>query len=119
MGAAGGLGLAALVEAVERVLAHGLEHAEAAGAARQQAVLDERGDAVERLEPADGLGGLQRAAAGEDAEALEGRARGRVEQVVAPADRRPQRLLAERARRAGRSSGGPAGGRAGRGSPPA
>ena len=61
-----------------------------------EALVGERGDAVERLEAADGLGGVEREAAGEDAELGEQPLRRRVEQVVAPVDRAAQRLLAAR-----------------------
>ena len=108
VGAPGVVEPAAGLEQVVGVLAHGLEHREAPVAARQQAVLDQRGETVERVQAADRLGGLEREAADEHAEPLERGLRGRVEQVVAPADRRPQRLLARAARRVSPRSGGPA-----------
>ena len=61
----------------------------------EQALVDERAERVE-LGFADLLGGLERAAAGEDGQAGEELLLGLVEQVVAPGDRRPQRLLALR-----------------------
>ena len=71
-----------------------------------EAVVDERGDAVEHLaelEPerlaGDGLGGLERGAADEDAEAREERLAEVVEQVVAPLDRVLERVLAAAAAR--------------------
>ena len=62
----------------------------------QQAVVGERGDPVERIRAADQLGRLEREAAGEDAEPREQPLRLGVEQLVAPADRAAQRLLARR-----------------------
>jgi hypothetical protein len=82
--------------AVERELADGLEHAEAAAVAGDQGVVGERGDAVQRVGAADALGGVEREAADEHAELGEQPLRGVAEQVVAPADRGPQRLLAFR-----------------------
>ena len=60
--------VAGVLELLERVLADGLEHAEAAVGTGQQAVVGERGDPVERLRPAHRLGGCEREAAGEHAE---------------------------------------------------
>ena len=87
------IGLAGLVQPFARVLADRLEHPVALVREAEQALLDERLQRVE-VGAADLLGRLERAAAGED-----GEARGRAllllgEQVVAPVDRRPQRLLA-------------------------
>ena len=99
------LELAALGEPLERVLANRLEHLEprlALGALglADEPVVDERGDAVQHLaelEPerrsGDGLGGLERGPADEDAEAREERLALVVEQVVAPLDRVAERLL--------------------------
>ena len=68
VGVADAFELAALDEPLERVLAHGLEHPEPPSVAREQALVDERRDPVERVRPADRLGGLEREAAGEHAE---------------------------------------------------
>ena len=88
---------AGLLEPLERVLAHGLEHREAAvRAARKQAVIGERGDPVERGRPAHRLGGGEGEAAAEHTELAEQELGLGVEQVVAPADRRAQGLLALR-----------------------
>ena len=57
-----------VVEVFEGVFADGLEHAEPAAVAGQQAVVGERGDAVQGVGAADGFGGLKREAAGEHAE---------------------------------------------------
>ena len=95
--------LARLGEPLERVLADRLEHAEArlavgALALADEALVDERGDAVEHLaelEPerlaATVSAVSSDAAADEDAEAREQRLLAVVEQVVAPVDRVPQR----------------------------
>ena len=48
-----------VLELFERVFADGLEHPEAAAVAGEQAVVGERGDAVEGVGAADGLGGLR------------------------------------------------------------
>ena len=96
-----------LAQPLPSVLAERLEHDEArvavvGHALDEQAVVDERGDAVEDVDAevlagvADGLGRLERAAAGEDREAPEQRLLGRRQQVVAPVDRAAQRLLALR-----------------------
>ena len=75
----------------------GLEHPEpAVRVARHEALVGERLEAVERVGAAHGFGGVEREAAREHAEAREERLRVGVQQVVAPADRRPQRLLALR-----------------------
>src|SRR4051794_41899821 len=93
---------AGLLESLDREVANRLEHREAAVAASQQVVVDEHAEALER-DVTDALGGLQGAAAGEDAEPLEGDALVRAEQVVAPLDRGGQRALAcRRAAWAGR-----------------
>ena len=65
-----------------------------------QALVDERHQPVEdvaaklRRRPADRLGGLEVTAAGEDRQSIEQPLAALVEQVVAPRDRTPQRLLA-------------------------
>ena len=129
------VGLAACLESLERVRADRLEHREARLAVgllllAEQAVVDQRRQA--RQEPvaaADRLGGLERAAADEDGEAREQRLLVGAEQLVAPVDRRAQRLLAlgqvaraageelEAAARAGRAA--PAARAASRARPPA
>ena len=100
-----GLGVAAahgrlvtgLGEALERVLAHGLEHLEAAGRPRSRGSGPSAWRAPSSAcRPAHRLGRLERPAADEDAELREHRLHVRIEQVVAPADRRAQRLLALR-----------------------
>ncbi len=87
---------ACVLELFERVLTDGLEHAEPAVGTGQQALVGERRDPVERLEPAHRLGGFEREAAGEHAELREQPLGLRFEQVIAPADRGAQRLLALR-----------------------
>jgi hypothetical protein len=92
--------LAALREALPRVLAHRLQHREAgrrAGLqAADQAVLDEGGEAGERLDPqvavpaAHGRDGLERPAAREHRQPAEQPLERWVEQVVAPRQRRAQ-----------------------------
>ena len=86
-------------EALARVGADRLEHAAAGSGAcayrrRTSRLLATR--SVERVEAGagDGLGRLDRRAAGEHGEAREARLLGVAEQVVAPVDRRAQRLLA-------------------------
>ena len=87
-----------------RELADDLEHAEArlafaAGDRVDQALVGQRGETVERLDPelgagvADLVGRLERPAAGEDGEPDEQPPLGRVEQLVAPVDRAPERAL--------------------------
>ena len=88
------------LQALERVRADRLQHREARLAVglfllAEQAVVDQRREPGEDvLAAADGLGGVERAAAGEDGEAREERLLVRAEQVVAPVDRRAERLLA-------------------------
>ena len=87
------LGFVRLFELLARVLADRLEHPEAAARpAAQEALVDERLQLVE-VGVADGLGRLEREAAGEDGEPAEQALLLLVEQVVAPLDRRPQRAL--------------------------
>ncbi len=96
-----------------RILAHGLEHPEAARAARlldlHEALVGERGHEVERLPLFDALaaadldGGDHRRAPGEDGEPAEERALVFVEEVVAPVDQRAQRLVPRQ--RGARASG--------------
>ena len=87
-----------LEQPLAAVLAERLEHDEArlavvGHALHEQAVVDERGDAVEDVDAqvlagvADGLGRLERAAAGEDRQAAKELLLGRCQQVVAPLDR--------------------------------
>ena len=91
---------AALVEPRERVRADRLEHREAGLAVRllvlpEQVVVDQRCDCRERhLAAADRLHGLESAAAGEHREPGEEAPVLWPEQVVAPVDRRPERLAA-------------------------
>jgi hypothetical protein len=82
--------LAALGEARER--ANCLQHPEAVGRPPQQALVDERRDALERR-PADRLGYLERERSEEDGRAREELAVVRVQQPVAPVDRPMQRAL--------------------------
>ena len=86
------IGLAGLLQPFTRVLADRLQHPVALVREAEQALLDERLQRVE-VGAADLLGGLQRAAAGEDGERAEETLLLLREQVVAPVDRRPQRLL--------------------------
>ncbi len=94
------LRLAAGFEALEGVGADRLQHREARLAVglfllAEHVVVDQRREAgQETLVTADGLGGGERAAAGEDGEAREECLLVRAEQVVAPVDRRAERLLA-------------------------
>ena len=99
------LELTAFLELLERVLADRLEQPEARLAVRRRPTAG-RGScrratrAFERLRRTpfprgrNGIRELERAAAGEDAEPGEERLLGRLEQVVAPVDRVPQRALA-------------------------
>ena len=72
-----------------------LEQVEALAVGADEALRDERRQVVE-LRAADGLGGVEVEAAGEDAEAREQPPLVLAEQLVAPRDRRPQRLMALR-----------------------
>ena len=92
--------LAGLGDALAGELAHGLEHVEARLAAHlgahEQALLDERSQPVERVEPGvrhHGRGGVLGEAAGEDAEAAEEDALLGPQQVEAPLERGAQRLV--------------------------
>jgi hypothetical protein len=87
------LGGTGVLEPLGREAANRLEHRETAVAPPQQVVVDQHGQAFER-HVAHALGGLQRAAAGEDPEAGEGESLVGAEQVVAPLDRGYERLLA-------------------------
>ena len=85
-----------LVEPLERILADRVEHAEAAAAPPpNQALLDERLEDVE-LGVAYGLRRVERKAAGEHRQPPEELLLVRLEQLVAPLDRRAQRALARR-----------------------
>ena len=98
--------LAVRLEPFERVLPDRLEQAEArlavgAVGLADEALVDERREALEhlaqvRLVAADGVGDLQRAAAGEDSEPRQQSLLGRLEQVVAPVDRIAERALPRR-----------------------
>ena len=107
VGALGRRGLAVLEQPLPAVLAERLEHDEARLAVlgrplHEQAVVHERGDAVQDVDAqvlagiADGLRGLERAASGEHRQAAKELLLGRRQQVVAPLDRLAQRLLAFR-----------------------
>ncbi len=96
--------LAGFLEALTSVVADRLEHPEAGFAGRlvlpDQALVDERGEAVEHVDadlgggPADRLRLVERHAAREYRRPVEEPARAGVEQVIAPRDRPAQRLLA-------------------------
>ena len=93
MAAANRLGPARF-QALARVLVDGLEHPEAAAPpAADQAPVDERREDVQ-IGVADGLGGLEVEAPGEDGQAREQLPLLAREQLVAPLDRGPQRALA-------------------------
>jgi len=83
----------ALLELLGRVLPDRLQHPEPIFLPAQQALVDERLERVQ-VRFADVLCGLEGAAAAEDRAALEQEPLVLVEEVVAPPDRRPQRLLA-------------------------
>ncbi len=92
--------LGAFLEALERVLADGLQHAEARLAVgtvlpAQQALVQQRSEVVERG-ATDRLGGRGGAAADEDAQLGEEALLARLEQLVAPVNGRPQGLLPRR-----------------------
>ena len=87
------VGLARPLETFERVLPNRFQHPVARIRKAHEALLDERLQGVE-LRACDFLGGLQRAAAGEDGEPPEEMPLHFREELVAPLDRRPQRLLA-------------------------
>src|SRR5688572_6520800 len=99
-------GLAACLEATERVRANGLQHPKARLARRycraHQALIHQRGQTAEDIyfqvapSVAHVLGSVERAAAGEHRETLEERLLGGIEQVVAPGDRSAQCLLPRR-----------------------
>ena len=86
------IGLAGLVQPFERILADRLEHPVALGREADQALLDQRLQRVD-VGAADLLGRVQGAAAGEDREGADDALLFLGKQVVAPVDRRPQRLL--------------------------
>jgi len=88
-------GVPGLLQPLGCEVANRLEHQEAGIASPQEVVVDERGQRVE-ARVANLLGGLERAAACEDAKAVEGEALVLSQQVVAPADRRRERPLAGR-----------------------
>src|SRR4051794_17190784 len=83
----------ALFEPLDGVLANRLEHPEAALGVPDEALLDQRLERVQ-VGPGDIFGGLDRAAAGEDAERGEEPLLVGRQEVVAPGDRRAERLLA-------------------------
>ena len=86
-------GLPGLVEPLPRVFAQRLEQEEAFVAERlQQALVEERRELVE-VGSRDRLGGVEGEGAAKDREAAEGGLGVRVEEVVAPLDRRAQRSL--------------------------
>src|SRR5918992_2103718 len=85
--------LSAVLESLQRVLPHGLEHAEAAVPAADEALLHERLQLIE-TGSADLFGRLQREPAREDAESPQQRLFLAGAEIVAPLDRPPQRLLA-------------------------
>ena len=98
------LGVRALGQTLEAVLADRLQHLEARLAVErsnlpQEALVDERSQRVEHVDAqlavriADGDGAVDRAAADEDGEPAEERAFRRVEQVMAPGDRPAKRAL--------------------------
>ena len=93
------LAFAPSLELLPGVLAQGREHRQAQSvrgvALPDEALLDQRFDRVE-ARVAHRLGRLGATAAGEDGEPREDRPLVRVEQLVTPVDRRPQRLLALR-----------------------
>ena len=112
--AGGGVELGVRVQAIGCVVADRRQHHEARVAVRaglpDQALVDERGEAVERVDlgsaaavdvAGDGLDGLE-GGAGERRQQLEQPLLARLEQLVAPLDRGAQRLLA-----AGRSRAPP------------
>src|SRR4051812_49036404 len=95
--------LAGRLKLLQTVLADGLQHAEARLAVRtfrlrKEALGGQRGYAVQDVEPegsvrvADGLSGLQRAAA-EDGQPAEQHLLVRLQEIVAPGDGVPERLL--------------------------
>ena len=91
-------------EALRGELPDRLEHPEPLGAVRlgaaaDEALVEERGQRVE-VRLADRLGVVERAAAAEDGEPGEELLLAAVEEVVAPRDRRAQRRVALRRRRA-------------------
>src|SRR6058998_1559695 len=86
-------GLARLLEALRGVLADRLQHPEALVSVAKQALVEERLEGV-KVGLADLFCGVEGAAPAEDGEAGEELLLVLVQQVVAPLDRRPQRLLA-------------------------
>ena len=89
--------LSGVAQSLERVLAHRLEHGEAwlgvaAHQLAQQAVVDEGGERVQRG-AAHRFGGIERAAAREHRQPGEQRPLTGPEQLVAPVDGGPQRVL--------------------------
>ena len=102
------VGLAPLSELLQRVLANRLEHRESDVAVEvfadpQQALFRESLQSAEHVErqvvvgdPADGVGRVDRTAAGEHAEPREQRLVIRIEEVMAPVDGAAQRSLALR-----------------------
>ena len=93
-----GLDLSRVRHPSERVLADGLEHGEArrtsrAGRRPDEALLQQRHEGRE-VRVTHALGGLDGPAAGEDGEPSQKGALARLEELVAPVDRGPQRALA-------------------------
>ena len=101
-----GVALGGRLEALGGVLAHGVEQAEPLTVRDDERLLDQSGKQIDDPPPgdrtirADRLGRLEREAAGEDCEATVEDALLAGEQVVAPVDRGPQRLLAGQRRAA-------------------
>src|SRR5437763_11605114 len=87
------IALAACVEQLHAVFADGFEHEQPALPDRlEQVPVDEAGDLIE-VRSCSPLGGVQREGSAEGGQAQEDALEARVEQVVAPLDRRTQRLL--------------------------
>ena len=87
------LSFARLLEPLGRVLADRLQHPEPLLGVAQQALVDERLQGIQ-VGLCHFLCGLERAAAGKDGEASEEALLRVGDELVAPFDRRPQRLLA-------------------------
>src|SRR5215203_4588606 len=84
-----------LVESLDRVFAHRLEHPKPVVLSPQEVLVDERVERVEVSVDHD-LGRLERTAAHENAEPNKQTPLALVKQVVAPLNRCPQRLLTAR-----------------------
>src|SRR5581483_10372271 len=83
------------VEPGGRVLADRLQHREPTGDAAHEVLVDELAEVLEHVPPGDRLCRLERATAAERRELREQLPRLRGEELVAPVERRLQRLLAE------------------------